>query len=163
MRIKAKHIALGGMMSALAVVIMCLGSMIPIATFVCPAIAMIAGQVTLRLCGRRIGWCWYGVVAILSLLMSFDKEAALTFVFLGYYPMIKYRFARCKFGFVWKIVYFNVSIAIMYFLLLHLFDMTELANEYTELGRIGIAIMLIMGNITFFLLDVTLTRFSKRK
>ena len=163
MRIKAKHIALGGMMSALAVVIMCLGSIIPIATFVCPAIAMIAGQITLRLCGRRIGWCWYGVVAILSLLMSFDKEAALTFVFLGYYPMIKYRFARYKFGFVWKIVYFNVSIAIIYFLLLHLFGMTELANEYTELGRFGIAIMLIMGNITFFLLDVILTRFSKRK
>ncbi len=163
MRIKAKHIALGGMMSALAVVIMCLGSIIPIATFVCPAFAMIAGQITLRLCGRRIGWCWYGVVSILSLLMSFDKEAALTFVFLGYYPMIKYRFARCKFGFVWKIVYFNVSIAVMYFLLLHLFGMTELANEYTELGRIGIAIMLIMGNITFFLLDVILTRFSKRK
>ena len=77
--------------------------------------------------------------------------------------MIKYRFARYKFGFVWKIVYFNVSIAIMYFLLLHLFGMTELANEYTELGRIGIAIMLIMGNITFILLDVILSRFSKRK
>lgn len=163
MRRAAKTVALGGMMSALAVVIMCLGSIIPIATFVCPALAMIAGQLTVRLCGRRIGWCWYGVVAILSLLMSFDKEAAMTFVFIGYYPMIKAWLDRCKFGWAGKLLYFNISIVAMYFLLLQLFGMADLAKEYAELGRLGVVIMLILGNITFFLLDIILTRFSKRK
>ena len=163
MRRTAKTVALGGMLSAVAVVIMCLGSVIPIATFVCPAFAMIAGQLTVRLCGRRIGWCWYGVVAILSLLMSFDKEAAMTFVFLGYYPMIKSWFDRYRFGWIGKYAYFNISVVAMYYLLLQLFGMAELAQEYSELGKVGVGIMLLLGNITFFMLDIILTRFSKRK
>ena len=163
MRRTAKMVALGGMLSAVAVVIMCLGSVIPIATFVCPAFAMIAGQLTVRLCGRRIGWCWYGVVAILSLLMSFDKEAAMTFVFLGYYPMIKSWFDRYRFGWIGKYAYFNISVVAMYYLLLQLFGMAELAQEYSELGKAGVGIMLVLGNITFFMLDIILTRFSKRK
>ena len=163
MRRTAKMVALGGMLSAVAVVIMCLGSVIPIATFVCPAFAMIAGQITVRLCGRRIGWCWYGVVAILSLLMTFDKEAAMTFVFLGYYPMIKSWFDRYRFGWIGKYTYFNISVVAMYYLLLQLFGMAELAQEYSELGKVGVGIMLLLGNITFFMLDIILTRFSKRK
>ena len=33
----AKNMALGGVMAALAVVIMCMGGLIPLATYVCPA------------------------------------------------------------------------------------------------------------------------------
>ena len=163
MRRAAKTVALGGMMSAVAVVVMCLGSIVPIATFICPALAMIVGQITVRLCGRRIGWCWYGAVAILSLLMSFDKEAAVTFAFLGYYPMIKSWFDRFKLGWIGKLIYFNLSIAVMYFFLLQLFGMADLSKEYAELGKLGILFMLVLGNVTFYLLDIVLTRFSKKK
>ena len=163
MRKSAKTIALGGMMSAVAMVVMCLGSVIPVATFVCPALAMIAGQLTVRLCGRRIGWCWYGAVAILSLLLSFDKEAAMTFVFLGYYPIVKSWFDQYKLGLIGKAAYFNISVMAMYYLLLQLFGMADLADEYAELGKLGIVVLLILGNITFFLLDIILSRFSKSK
>jgi hypothetical protein len=163
MRKTAQAVALGGMMSALAVVIMCLGTIVPIATFICPAFAMITGQITVCFCGRKFGWCWYGVVTILSLLLSFDKEAAVTFTFLGYYPMIKFWFDRYRIGWIGKLVYFNFSIAIMYFLLLQLLGMADLAGEYAELGKVGILMMLIMGNITFFMLDIILSRFSDRK
>lgn len=150
-------------MSALALVVMCLGTIIPIATFVCPALAMIAGQITVRLCGKRIGWCWYGAVAILSLLFSFDKESATVFVFLGYYPIVKSVFDRLKFGWIGKLIYFNVSITVMYLILLNLFGMADISNEYAELGRIGVVILLVLGNVTFYLLDTVLTRFTKKK
>ena len=163
MRRPAKFVALGGMLSALALVIMCLGSIVPVATFVCPALAMITGQITVRLCGKRIGWCWYGTVAILSLLLSFDKESATVFVFLGYYPIIKSWFERYKFAWIGKCIYFNVSVAVMYFLLLRLFGLAELSGEYAELSRIGVAILLVLGNVTFYLLDIILTRCSKKK
>ena len=113
MRKTAQAVALGGMMSALAVVIMCLGTIVPIATFICPAFAMITGQITVYFCGRKFGWCWYVVVTILSLLLSFDKEAAVTFTFLGYYPMIKFWFDRYKLGWIGKLVYFNFSNILM--------------------------------------------------
>ena len=48
---------------------------------------------------------------------------------------------------------FNISIAFMYFLLLKLFGMAQIAAEYAEMGRIMTIVMLILGNITFFLLD----------
>ena len=160
---KTKSIALGGMLSALSVVIMCLGGIIPFSTFICPTIAIITGQITLRTCGRKIGWCWYCVVAMLSLLFSVDKEAAVTFLFLGGYPMMKLIFDRYKIGWLLKLVYFNVSILVMYFLLIQLLGMEDLANEYTELGRIGVVIMLLLGNATFFLLDVILSRFKIAK
>ena len=163
MRGEARRIALGGMMAALAVVIMSLGGLIPIATFVCPMLCMLLLAFVTRFCGSRIGWAWYGAVAILSLLMGPDKEAAAVYAFLGFYPIIKPRLDRMKFGFAVKLVLFNGLILAMYWLLIHLFGMDQIAAEYQELGTIMTVVMLILGNVTFFLLDRVLTRFSKIK
>ena len=75
-------------MAALAVVIMCMGGIIPMATYVCPMLCSLLLAVVLRLTGRRIAWAWYAAVSLLSLLLGPDKEAAAVFVFLGYYPII---------------------------------------------------------------------------
>ena len=79
----AYSVALGGLLGALAVVIMGLGTLVPIATYVCPMVCIVLTQVVLKICGRRIAWAWYGAVAILSCLMAPDKEAAAVFVILG--------------------------------------------------------------------------------
>ena len=80
-RSKAAPVALGGVMAALATVIMALGTMIPAATYVCPMLCMLILAVVYRTCGSSIAWAWYGAVAILSLLMAPDKEAATMCVF----------------------------------------------------------------------------------
>ena len=54
----AKQMAFGGVMAALALVIMCLGGLIPIATFVCPMLCMLILQLICRLFGNQIGWAW---------------------------------------------------------------------------------------------------------
>ena len=88
------------MMAALALVIMNMVGLIPIATYICPSLCMVLLSVVLKLCGKRIGWAWYGAVAILSVLMAPDKEAAAIFAVLGYYPIIKPAFeigrASCR-------------------------------------------------------------------
>ena len=55
---EAKSIALGGVLAALAVVIMCMGGLIPVATYVCPTLCMIALCFVVQLCGKRIAWAW---------------------------------------------------------------------------------------------------------
>lgn len=160
---EARAIALGGVMAALAMVIMCLGGLIPVATFVCPMICMMILRLICRLCGSRIAWAWYGVVAILSLLLGPDKEAAAVFLFLGYYPLLKPWVDGRKLPWLWKLLLFNATIGIMYAVLIRLFGMAELAREYAELGRIVTALMLVLGNVCFFLLDLCMTRFSNRK
>ena len=150
-------------MAALAVVIMSLGGMIPVATFVCPMLCMLLLAFVTRVCGNRIGWAWYGAVAILSLLMGPDKEAAAVFVFLGFYPIVKPALDRMKLGLIVKLALFNVLILSMYWLLIRLLGMSQIADEYRELGTVMTVVMLILGNVTFFLLDKVLTRFSKIK
>ena len=162
-RNSAKEIALGGVLAALAVVIFFLGGLIPVATFVCPMICMVILQLICRLCGHRIGWAWYGCVALLAILLASDKEAAAVFVCLGYYPIIKPGMDRLRLSWLWKGLYFNAVILLMYQVLMHLFGMNELAKEYAQLGTALTIGLLLTGNLCFFLLDLTLTRFGKRR
>ena len=161
-RNKASAIALGGVMAALAIVIMALGGMIPMSTFVCPMLCMLLVRLVAKQCGRRIAWAWYGAVAILSCLLSPDKEAAAVFVFLGYYPVLKPKMDTLTLSWLWKGLLFNVAILSMYSLLIYLFGMNQLIEEFSEMGEIMTGLTLVLGNVTFFLLDKVLTkRFRK--
>ena len=145
--------ALGGIMAALAVVVMCMGGLIPVATFICPMVCMILLTVVLGKCGARIGWAWYGAVMILSLLMGPDKEAAAVFAFLGYYPIIKPKMDTLPLKWLWKAVFFNVVILLMYWLLLNVFGMAQIMEDFEEMGTVMTVLTLVMGNVTFFMLD----------
>lgn len=159
----ASQIAFGGVMAALALVIMNLVGLIPVATYVCPSLCMIVLAVVLKLCGRRIAWAWYGAVAILSLLLAPDREAAAIFVVLGYYPILKPALDRLRFGKLLKLLLFNSVILLMYWLLIHLFGMEQLAKEYLEMGILLTVITLILGNMVFFMLDRILSRVAAKK
>ncbi len=158
-----RAVALGGMMATLAVVIMCLGGLIPFATFVCPMVSMMILQLVAKLCGNRIGWAWYGAVALLSLLMGPDKEGAAMFVFMGYYPLVKPKMDKMPLKWLWKGLFFNAVIFVMYTFLIHLFGMAELASEFREMGIVLLLVTLLLGNLTFFLLDKILSRNLWRK
>ena len=77
------------MLAGAAVVLMSVGTIIPVATYAAPVLCMLICQVVCRLCGSRIAWAWYGAVAVLSLLLAPDKVAAAVFLVLGYFPILK--------------------------------------------------------------------------
>ena len=152
-RTPAANIAFGGVLAALAVVIMSMGTLIPVATYVCPMLCAVILQMVLRTCGEKTAWAWFGAVAILSLLLAPDKEAAAVFAFIGYYPIIKPKLDRKKGTWLWKALLFNVSILVTYWLLMHLFGLDQITAEFTEMGTAMTILMLVLGNVTFFLLD----------
>lgn len=158
----AKMIALGGLLAALAVVIMCLGGMIPLATFICPMLCAIIQYMVMRFCGMKISWTWFAAVAILSMLLGPDKEAALVFCLIGCYPNLKPLFEKSKLSLLWKFLYFNTSVALLYGFLMKLFGMDAVLSEYETLGTIGLIAMLAMGNACFFLLDRLLSTIHKK-
>ncbi|MBR4863463.1 MAG: hypothetical protein IKU07_02710 [Oscillospiraceae bacterium] len=155
--------AYGGVMAALAVVIMCLGTLIPLATFICPVLCCLIGATVLRLCGSRVSWAWYAALCILSLLLAPDKEAAVVYVMLGAYPMLKTFFDRLPGSVFFKLLYFNASAAVLYTLLMRLLGLSAVLSEYGELGIAGFLIMTVAANVTFLLLDVLLKRISVRR
>ena len=160
----AKVIALGGLLAAAALVILCLGGMIPLATYICPMLCAIVQYIVYRCCGRRIAWGWYAAVSILSLLMAPDKEAAAVFLALGYYPILKPGLDRRKGKWLWKLLFFNAVILLTYWLLMHLFGMDQIIAEFSEMGAVMTAVLLVLGNVTFFMLDRLLgMRFVRRR
>ena len=156
MRSKAYPIALGGMLAAAAVVLMSIGTILPIATYAAPMLCMLVCQVVLKLCGSRIAWTWYVCVAVLSLLLAPDKEAAAVFLVLGYYPILKPKLDKKNGKWLWKTLLFNGSILALYFVLLHIIGMEQLAEDFAGAGIAMYAVLLILGNLTFFLLDYLL-------
>lgn len=161
-RTPASNIALGGVLAALAVIIMSMGTLIPVATYVCPMFCALVLQIVLKICGSRIAWAWYGAVTLLSLLMAPDKEAAAVFLALGYYPIVKPKLDRKKGKWLWKGLLFNAVILVTYWVLMHIFGFDQLASEFSEMGTVVVVLMLLLGNVTFFLLDKLLEKKFKR-
>ena len=159
----AKNVALGGVLAALAVVIMGLGTIIPVATYVCPMLCAMLLQLVLKICGGRMAWAWFGAVAILSSLLAPDKEAAAVFAFLGYYPIVKPWLDRRRLSWLWKAALFNGATAVLYWLLMKVLGMEQLAAEFSAMGIGMLVACLALGNVTFFLLDRLLTRGLRRR
>ena len=159
---EARRIALGGMMAALAAVLMAMGGMIPVATYVVPMLCMFLLRFVFGSCGRRIAWAWYGAVAILGLLFCPDKEAAAVFAALGYYPIVKPKLDKSRLPWLWKGLLFNGTVLILYWLLLNLFGLQQVVQDFEEIGGIMTAVLLLMGNVVFALIDILLGRAMKR-
>ncbi|MBO7157905.1 MAG: hypothetical protein J6W31_04805, partial [Clostridia bacterium] len=89
MKKKSKEIALAGMLSALAVLILLLGSMIVLLDLSAAALAALVVMVAMIDFGNGKAVAVYLVSAILSVLM-FPKTASIVFAaFVGYYPVLK--------------------------------------------------------------------------
>ena len=147
-------------MTALAVVIMSLGSLIPVNTYVCPVLCILMHRLVLGRCGRRLGWCYYMAVAILSLLLAPDREAALVYLCLGYYPMIRPWFARIRpeiLSTAVKLVFFTLAGAAAYGLLMLALGVDAVLAEFEGIVWL-LVVAVVMWDMLFLLVDRLLGR-----
>ena len=157
---KSREIALCGMLNALAVVLMNLGSLVPLSTFCTPLLAMLVLLPVLEEYGARMGWAAWVSVSILSLLLVTDRETALVYVFFGWYPMVRPKVAAIKskvLRFGVKLLICNGLIFTLYGLVLRLMGLTADLLDSTRLMN---ALLLILGNLVFFLTDLVLRRMT---
>jgi len=145
--------AFSGVTAALAIVIMCMGGLIPVATYVCPMLCCVLCSVVFYSCGRKIAWVWYAAVSILSMLLGPDKEAAGVYLVLGYYPMLKPILEKSRLSWLWKFLLFQTAIAVMYLGLVHLLGIEAVVGKWDVFALVSVILMLLMGNLVFFLLD----------
>ena len=159
---KSRPIALGGVTAALAVVFMCMGTLIPFATFACPVFCMALLQILMKRLGVKFSWVWYFAVAILSVLLAPDKEAAFVFLFFGCYPLFRDVFQKHPILILGKLLYFNVTALILYWLLINVLGLADKGQEFQELGVLMTIVVLVLGNVTFLLADRMLGIFKKK-
>ncbi len=83
------RVALGGIISSLCLLAMFLTGVMPLFYLALPMIAGIL--ILVMMVEVNTGWAWltYLAVSILSLFVTFDKEASIMFVmFFGHYPIL---------------------------------------------------------------------------
>lgn len=160
---KSKEIALGGMFTALSVIIMCFGTMFPFMTYASPLVCFVIGAVLLKIISRSGFVCWYFAVAILSLLLCPDKEAAAVFTVFGMYPLFRQWFEKLPVKWLFKLVYFNILTVLLYWFLMHVIGMEALIQEFEGVGTLLMLAMLLAGNLVFILTDLLLRRIERSK
>lgn len=170
-RRQSRRLALCGLMTALSVTLLALGSFVPLATFACPMLAMLCLIPVICEYGAQTGLMVYAASAALTVLLAVDKELALFYLFLGWYPACRERLDRLPGALrvLVKCGIFTLSMTVMYLLIIYLFQLEAAAAEFAEYTMWGIAGMLVVGNVTFLLLDrmlnrlTALYRFKRRK
>ena len=159
-RTKTKVLALGAILSALAVVVMMLGGLIPIATFSTPILAAFLLVPVLFEGGTAMGLCAYGAVAVLSLLLGPDKEAAMLYALLGWYPVLRPKIQRLPGVLRWavKLLAFNCAVAVAYALLIFLLGFDALRAELFGMGLWMLIATVLIANLLFLMFDFALPR-----
>ena len=158
---KSTQVAMGGIASALCLLLMLL-TIIPIATYTMPALAGMVLIVVVIENGYSTAWMVYAAVGFLPLFICPDKEAAMLFVgFFGYYPVLKGKLEKIRVRLVEylvKFVVFNVAMIANYLIIIYLFGIQDVLEEVGPLGQYSVLLLLLMGNVVFFIYDVALSR-----
>ena len=158
----AFRVALCGLLGALAVVLLTLGGIIPVAVYCCPMLAALLLVPLLELCSKKICFGWYAVVAILSLLLCPDKETALVFTFLGWYPVVREQLNKLPkvLRIIVKLLIFNAAVIAMYALMIFVFRLETAMAEFQSMGVWLLVGLLALGNVVFIIFDLLLGRMT---
>lgn len=161
---KSSQVALGGMASALCLLLMFMTGLIPFATFALPAMAGIVLVAVVVEMGRSTALLVYVAVSLLSLFMSPDKEAAMMFIgFFGFYPVVKGLLDRIRqrpLRMLCKFAVFNVAIVASYWVIINLFGLTEILEEMGTFGSWSLFVTWLLGNVVFVVFDFALGRIT---
>ena len=151
----AKKIAVCSLLSALGVVALWLGRLIPAMDMSMAVIASVFAVAAVIEYGKSAPWLVFAVTSTLSLILMSDNSAVYMYVFfLGFYPIIKEKLERLKKGLCWflKEIIFNVAMV-----LLLIGEKLFLAADTSEPWYIYLAFV-ILAEIAFPLYDIALTR-----
>ena len=160
MRDISYRVALGGIVSALCLVTMFLAGVLPALYLVLP---MIAGMLLLIIAEEvSIGWSFltYISVSLLSLIITFDKEASLIFIMLfGHYPILRLYIQRIKLRLlrtVLKLAVFNACAVAYFYATVYLLGVEGMLDDFDFFGRYAVLVVLVMCNLIFVMYDFCL-------
>ena len=161
MREQSRKVVLCGVLCGLAVVVLLLGGLFSLAVYCAPLLAMAVLLPVLEEYGPGTAGAAYGAVAILALLLVPDREAALVYVFFGWYPLLRPRIAAlpslpvrlvCRLGVC------GLSMFLLYGVTIRLLGLTAVTEELG--GGWLTAALAVMGCAVFLLLDLALGRLT---
>ena len=158
---KTFKIALGGIISGFALVLMLLTGIIWGGTYAFPCFAGMLLTVVVIEFSPKWAYCVYGAVSLLSLILAGDKEAVIYFIlFFGFYPILKSTIEKLKsksVQYLLKYIVFNVCVISAF--LVGKFILMIPDEEFTIFGFYIPWVFLLLGNVFFLFYDRCVTVF----
>lgn len=155
------RVALGGVISSLCILSM---FMTGVAPFLYLTLPMIAGALLIIIVVEvNVSWAFltYVAVSLLSIFVTFDKEAAIIFIlFFGHYPILKYLIEKLPLKIIKiiiKFAVFNVCIVADYKITIYLLGISDFMDDFAVLGKYGIYILWAFSNVFFIFYDYVLS------
>lgn len=150
-------IALCGLMTALSVVLMLAGGVMFIATYAAPLLASTLLLPPMLEYGRRAGWtCWLAT-GLLALILGLDKEAAFFYLFIGWWPLVKWqlekRVPKKTPRLLLKLAIFLAAILAMYAFIGYVLHLDAITAEFGEMGRVMTALFFAAMALCLLLYD----------
>lgn len=152
--------AIGGIVSALSLVLMISVAIIPFLTYALPALAGVLIIFIVIEIDKKWALGVYSAVGILAFLLVHDKEVAMMYIaFFGYYPIIKALLESkmpAALGWIIKVLLFNVTMVAAYLVLIYVMGIS--IDEIDEYGKMAVPMLLGAGTVAFVAYDIALTR-----
>lgn len=148
--------ALCGVLGALTLVLLALGSVLPMATYAAPMLAAAVLIPLVQDSPPRFAWLTWAAASVLAAILLPDRELTAVYALvLGPYPMLKARLDRLPGGLrpLAKLAVFNAAVLVCYGLLLAVFPVPGLWQEFAAGGLVLTLATLAVGNVAFVAFD----------
>lgn len=148
-----KKLAVASVLSALAAVLLIVGSVFDIIDLTICAFASFTVIIAVIELNVKYAFAVYGVASLLSIIFIPMRTAPIYFAFfLGYYPILKYALAKTNRAISWlvKLSAFNTSIILMFTFFKSLFGLNDVKQTY-------IILLFVCANIFFVVYDYALS------
>lgn len=153
-------VALGGIISSLCLLCMFLTGIFPVLYITLPMIAGVLMMIISVEVNSRWAFVTFIATSLLSVFVTFDKEAALLYIMLfGHYPIIKKYLDTIKIKllrFITKIIIFNTCIISEIFITIKVLGISEFYEEINKKGSIYIYEFLLIMNFICLSYDYSL-------
>ena len=146
MQKKSGQVALGGIATGMCIALMFATGMIPFSYYALPALAGLVLIAVREENGLSTALIVFAAVSLLSVFVVPIKEAALLFIaFFGYYPILQETFAKIRpkaLSWVVRLVIFNAAVVAAYWVIVNVFGITEILEEFGDFGKYSVLVLL---------------------
>lgn len=157
MQKKSGQVALGGIATGMCIALMFATGMIPFSYYALPALAGLVLIAVREENGLSTALIVFAAVSLLSVFVVPIKEAALLFIaFFGYYPILQETFAKIRpkaLSWVVRLVIFNAAVVTAYWVIVNVFGITEILEEFGDFGKYSVLVLLAFANVFFVIYD----------
>ncbi len=157
----AFKVALGGICSAVCLLMMFCSGFLPMLDYTIPTFAGFLMVVMIVEADKRWAIATYAAVSLLCIFITPNYEASLLFIlFMGYYPILKFDLDRKKNKLLIravKFIIYNIAIVIYYNLFKHLLTNVDMLEGLEMFGKYAIAVLWALAQVCFILYDYALT------